>query len=134
MKKKVVLFYGSEHIKEDQIAWEVCEEIRSRLEKNGYIVEKTDDPDILISFDDRDYDETIIVDAAKGVDDVVELEDISQLCSTSVSTLHGYNLGLVLQILKAVGEAPKMRIIAIPYGEKDVKSASEKVYSIIFRK
>jgi|GEM_PF-2637925 len=134
MKKKIVLFYGSEYLKEDQVAWVVCDEIRSKLEIAGYVVEKTDNPDILISFEDKEYEDAIIVDAAKGVKDVVELESISELCSTSVSTLHGYNLGLVLQILNVVGGLPKLRIIAIPYGEKDIVSASRKVYSRIVQK
>ncbi len=130
----LVLFFGSEFDINDRIAWEICRLLRGKLEKMGCDVEQTDEPDVLLSRDLSKYKETIIVDAAKGVDDIVELDDVSQLQTTRVHTVHGYNLGMLLQILEATGDLPNVRIIAIPYGEKDVKSSSEKALSLIMNR
>ncbi len=61
------------------------------------------------------------MDVIKGLKEVQILENIDDLELCNSLTCHDLDLGFYLKLMKETGKIKKVKIIGLPYGEKDLK-------------
>ncbi|MFH1440108.1 MAG: hypothetical protein ABIG89_06065 [Candidatus Woesearchaeota archaeon] len=116
---KKIYCFGNEDIKEDAVALELADLLNKDSDMKDKNIEfiKCTNPDIFLS-KDAENKNIIIIDVVKGIDDIKVIKDINELKNTKISTMHDFDLGTVLKLLKEVGKINEVRIIGIPYGKK----------------
>ncbi len=57
---------------------------------------------------------SILIDTVVGIDRVCEYSDVDVFVTTKSTSVHDYDLGLHLQLLKKIHMLPHIRIIGIP--------------------
>jgi len=107
--------FGNEFLKQDSLAKEVADE----LTINGYEFVKCSAADEIF----EEKGEIIIMDAAQGVDKVQVFDDVNKLQAHSLCSLHDFDLGFFLKLMKELGKLQKVKIIALPINgnKEDVK-------------
>lgn len=55
-----------------------------------------------------------ILDVVKGVDKPIIITNISQLKTRNILSLHDFDLGFFLNLLKEMGQEPKIKIFGLP--------------------
>jgi Ni,Fe-hydrogenase maturation factor len=58
----------------------------------------------------------VIMDVAKGINQVRVFADISKIQSGKLLSLHDFDLGYFLKLMAKMGELPEVKIIALPMG------------------
>lgn len=118
---KTVLCFGNEFVKEDSLAKQLADEIKIK----GVEFVKCNSVDVIF---DYKLDEVFILDVA-NVDKVVAFDDLGKLKAGKITTLHDFDLGFFLKLLKELKQIKKIRIIAIPQeGDKEkIKGEIEKI-------
>ena len=117
--------YGTEAIEEDAAAIRVCRKISLRKIEFGLgnieFIESNSINDILEYFDDNKKEKQkqgrlVIVDVAKGINEIKVMteKDIGKLKTRNITSLHDFDLGFFLKMMKEVGMEAKIRIIALP--------------------
>ena len=121
---KTVLCFGNEFIKEDSLAKEIADEL---FIKNVRFVKCDNLSEILEYREENLY----ILDVAEGIDEVKVIEDIDNINTRNIISLHDFDLGYFLRLMKENGKIKKIRVIAIPFGfDKDkAKEELRKVFS-----
>lgn len=56
----------------------------------------------------------VILDSVEGINEVVEINSIEQLHANKVYSMHDFDLGYNLKLLKKVGKIDSVRIIGVP--------------------
>ena len=66
--------------------------------------------------------ELIIIDTAEGIKDVKTLTDIESIENSPTYSLHDFDLGIALKLLKKIGQLEKATIFCVPPNgdEKDI--------------
>ena len=118
-----LLVFGNELIEEDSLGVLVGRKIK---DSNIKVIECKNPDDVVEFYDEKSY----ILDVAKGIDKVVLLNDIDKLIAPELNSLHDFDLGFFLKLLKGVKEIDKINIIAIPING-NIDDISEKVMKII---
>jgi Ni,Fe-hydrogenase maturation factor len=78
-----------------------------------------------------DEDELIIIDAVEGLDDVYMLKDIEKInLSAKTFSVHDFDLGSHLKLMKKLGKLDVVKIICVPIG-MDEDEAFQKVVKMI---
>lgn len=57
----------------------------------------------------------LIIDSAKGIGKVVLLEDLAKICNGKIFSLHDFDLGMTLKLLKKANLIESVKIICIPW-------------------
>lgn len=76
----------------------------------------------------------IILDCAEGIEKVCVIENLANLSSNSIYSMHDFDLALTLKLLKKIGKIESVKIVAIPksYGlEKAAKETEKLLESVI---
>ena len=120
---KKVLCFGNEYIKEDALAKEIADE----LKLPGIEFIKCDNLNQIFDYDEK---ELLILDVAKGITEIAIFDDINKLRAKSINSLHDFDLGYFLKLMKEMGKLDKINIIAIPIGY-DKEKAKEKLKEIL---
>lgn len=123
--KTTVLVFGSEIVKEDSIALKIADILKKdkSLPRKIKIIECSQLNDIFKHKNER----IVILDVAKGIEDVALLDDLHTIRKKGISTIHDFNLGYYLKLMEAIGELKKMEIIAIPYHANNIEEIAKKV-------
>lgn len=124
----IYVFGNSDH-PQDNIAIAVAEKLASELPNYRFIRSYTVD-----QFDNENHANRnapfIILDAAKGIDDVQVLNDLDSVHNKPTTTLHDFDIGFELRLLKKLGKIQSVQIIAIPL-DMETSVAAKKVRSIL---
>lgn len=56
----------------------------------------------------------IIIDSAEGIKDVVLLEDLDKILTNKIFSLHDFDLGITLKLLKKAGLIDSVKLICVP--------------------
>ncbi|MFH1316221.1 MAG: hypothetical protein ABII01_01765 [Candidatus Woesearchaeota archaeon] len=114
---KDLYVFGNEHLEFDSFATKVAE----RFDNVNII--KCHSPDMLLNID---QEKLTILDVVKNIKNPLIIEDVSQIRASHIMSLHDFDLGFFLNLLKEVGMEKKVRIIGVP-PEGDPAKIAEKV-------
>ena len=120
-----VSVFGNKEVKEDSLVVELLPELKKRLVKVRF---KLEDP--VEGLSPPDGGEWVIVDVVKGVKGVKMIRDLDKLETSRRVSLHDYDLGMELKLLKKLGKVKKVRIIAVEMG-MDKKKALKQIVKIV---
>lgn len=106
MKMKNLYVFGNEFIKEDALAHEVANHFNTSAK-----VIHCSSPEFLLETKEQDL---LILDVVENIKKPILIEDISELASRTILSLHDFDLGYILQLLDKLGKKKNIKIIGIP--------------------
>jgi len=112
-----VLCFGNEFLKEDSLAKEIADEIK--VKDVSFV--KCDSLNNIIECKDKDI---FILDVVEDINKVIQIKDINQLKENKLFSLHDFDLGFFLKLMKTMGKIKNINIIGIP--QKGKKEAIKK--------
>lgn len=124
--KTVILVFGSEVIKSDNLALNLYDELREEFSHLEFV--KCFNPEDL--YDYLEYDQIYILDVIEGIDDVQMIKDLNLIKEKKLYTIHDLDLGFTLKLMKKLGKSKKIKVIGIPM-KMEKKKAKQKVEEII---
>jgi hypothetical protein len=119
---KNIYVFGNEYLEFDNFAKEIANEIKG---KANFIHCRT--PDFLL---DVDEEEITILDVVKGIKKTTIIKDISRIKANKLLSLHDFDLGYFLKLMKEMGTELKVSIIGIPQSG-DTKKIAKQVEACI---
>ncbi len=103
--------FGNEFLEYDSLAKRLVDHIDSKIE-----IIKADDPSEIF----LEEKTIVIIDVVKGIDDIVVFDDISKLRESRISSMHDFDLGYFLKLMKSIDQIGRVVIIGIPMkGDED---------------
>jgi Ni,Fe-hydrogenase maturation factor len=124
--------FGNLDIKEDKVALELADELNddTELTLKGFEFVKTTNPDFFLN---ENYLDTkiIIIDVVKGIENIKIINDLDELKTTKTTTMHDFDLGNTLKLLKELGKIKEVIIIGIPHGKELTIMDKENVKMLI---
>lgn len=120
-----MLVFGSRAAQGDSLAFEVAEKISASGAAGVEFTEARSVDDVLEAADGGRN--VFILDVAKGLrgNRVEIIDDFELLKEKKLTSLHDFDVGFFLRLLAAAGEAPRVKIIAIPWGMDAGKAAAQ---------
>jgi len=113
-----ILVFGNPYLKEDNLAVKVGK----RLKLKGFEIVYCSNPDDLLN---HNLKNSFILDVAKGIKKVTLFDDIDSFEFSSIFSLHDFDLGYFLKLLKEAGKLEKVSIIGIPINYGEEKAVNE---------
>ncbi|MAG07875.1 hypothetical protein CMO89_00205 [Candidatus Woesearchaeota archaeon] len=120
-----VLCFGNQFLKQDSLAKELADEIKLK----GVDFIKCDSLDAFLESKDKNI---FILDVVKGIDKVINIKDIDQLKANKLFSLHDFDLGFFLKLMKRIGKIETANIIGIPQ-KGDKEKIKEDIIKVIQR-
>ncbi|MHA1747567.1 MAG: hypothetical protein ACTSYF_02860 [Promethearchaeota archaeon] len=114
--KIVVISFGTENIKGDNLANQVSKELKKDFPDVEFI--ECYDPSEILNY--YDYDKIFIIDVVKGIDDVIVIDDLNILKNRKIFTGHDFDIGFFLKIINKLWEGNKIKIIGLPFDETKI--------------
>ncbi len=74
--------------------------------------------------------ELFIIDTVEGIKDVILIEDLDQIKNDPKYSMHDFDLGFNLKLLKKIGALQKVKIIGVPM-EMNEKTALKKINQLL---
>ncbi|MBI2128847.1 hypothetical protein HYU07_01275 [Candidatus Woesearchaeota archaeon] len=103
-----VLCFGNEFLKKDRLAKKIADEIKL----DGFEFIKSDNVDDILNY--ANSDELYIMDVVENIEKTMLIKNIDELKSSKICTLHDFDLGFYLKLMKEIGKIKEIRIIGIP--------------------
>ena len=118
---KNLYVFGNEYLEYDKFAREIAKQI-----KNVNII-NCRSPDELLEINDN---EILILDVVKDIKKTIVISDVSQIKTRRLMSLHDFDLGFFLNLMKELGINKKIKIIGIPENG-DIKEIADGVKACI---
>lgn len=115
---KKILVFGNPYLEEDNLAVKVSKRLSL---KESTIIHCTRPDDLL----NHDLKNAVILDVAKGIDEITVFDDIDSLEFSVIFSLHDFDLSFFLKLLKETGKLERVRIIGIPHDYDEEKAVQE---------
>ena len=115
-KMKKLYVFGNEYLEGDNFALKISKSLKSHE-----IVYCTS-PDDLLSADEK---EIVILDVVKGIKKTILIEDIKQISTRKIISLHDFDVGFFLSLMQGMGINKKIKIIGVPQQGNEKKTANE---------
>ena len=125
MKKRILVF-GNEYIAGDSLAVAVGRLIKAG--RRDIEIIECRNPDEVYEF--YSGEGCYILDVAKDIDRVITVHDIDKIIAPRLSTLHDFDLGFFLKLLKSLKKIEKVTIICLPM-KADIKQSAQETLRII---
>ncbi len=77
-------------------------------------------------------EDIVIMDVVEGIEDVVLIDDVSELKATKLVSLHDFDLGFLLKLLKEIDSVGKVKIIGLPM-KVDKDNIKEKIKELLMK-
>ena len=119
-----ILCFGNPLVEEDSMAKKIADSINIK----GVEIVYCNNADDVLNYVD---DEIIIIDVIKNINEVVIFDDIDKIKENTIVTLHDFDLGFFLKVLKSIGRVKKVKIIGVPQ-EGDEGEIREKTKTFIY--
>ncbi|MEM4133682.1 MAG: hypothetical protein QXO35_00475 [Candidatus Micrarchaeia archaeon] len=113
-----VYCFGNPLIKNDSLPLEIIPELEKKFPMIKFI--PAEYPDEI-----EDENEINIIDTVDGVENVRLITNIDEICENRRCSMHDFDLGMTLKIMKKIGKIKKINIFAIPMGYKKRKAIKE---------
>ena len=132
--------FGNPDLKEDKIALELADEFNNdvELKVKGFEFVKATNPDFFLNEDFGNSErnlgnnkEIIIIDAVKGIENIKIINNLDELKTTKTTTVHDFDLGNTLKLLKELGKIKQVTIVGLPYGKELKKFDKENVKQLV---
>jgi Ni,Fe-hydrogenase maturation factor len=123
---RVLLVFGNEYFEGDNLAVNVAKE----LDLDNIAVERCYSVDDLFNY--YCYEKILVMDVVKGIDRVMLVEDINKIKEHKLYSLHDFDLGFFLKLMKRLGNLKELKIIGIPQ-KGDRNKIKEEVLEILKR-
>jgi Ni,Fe-hydrogenase maturation factor len=120
-----ILVFGNPYLKEDNMAIRIAR----KLDIKNFEMVKCSNPDDLLN---HDLVTSVILDVAKGIEQVTLFDDVDSLEFSVIFSLHDFDLSYFLKLLKETGKLEKVNIIGIPQ-VYDEESAVAEVTKLVKR-
>lgn len=118
-----IFCFGNELFDGDEVAKELSKHIQAPQFK--FIIAES--PTEILNA----TEELIILDVAKGITEVKLLKDTSQLQSFHSLSVHDMDLNFFLKLMTETKKIKQVKIIALPFGNKNYKYLKEEVEKIL---
>ncbi|MBI2233252.1 MAG: hypothetical protein HYU56_04990 [Candidatus Aenigmarchaeota archaeon] len=111
-RKKIIYVAGNPLVKEDSIPLRIMAKLQEDFKHFEFReLEPTDNPP---------EEKTLhIIDTVIGIDNVRVIKDIDSLVTGKVYSLHDFDLGFNLKLMKKMGKLKGVRIIGVPAHMKE---------------
>ena len=118
MFKKTIYVFGNPLIKEDSMPLKLIDKLRKEF------------PSLLFkefdTVEDLDLEKELnIIDTVKGIKKVELIEDIDKIVTDKIYSMHDFDLGYNLKLLKKMKMIEKVRIFGIPSNMKEKEAMKE---------
>jgi len=124
--------FGNPDLEEDKIALELADELNddTELTLKGFEFVKATNADFYLNeyFEKK---EIIIIDAVKGIENIKMINNLDELKTTSTTTMHDFDLGKTLKLLKELDKVKDVTIIGLPYGRELKKFDKESIKMLL---
>lgn len=121
-----LLAFGNPYLNEDNLALKIADSIlEDRIPELEVI--KCLSPEEVLNYTDKDF---FILDVVKDIDRVMVIDNIDQLKGGGLISLHDFDLGFFLKLMKETGKIEKVKIIGIPQSG-DIEIIKKKVIDIL---
>jgi len=117
LKKKILYVFGNEYLKNDSFAKKISKIIANKIK-----VVLCTAPEILLESNEK---EIIILDVIKNIKKIIIITDISKIKTSKIISLHDFDLGFFLKLMKEMKINKKIKIIGIPCKGNAAKIAKE---------
>ncbi|MEM3455230.1 MAG: hypothetical protein QXW80_02600 [Candidatus Micrarchaeia archaeon] len=119
MNKHIKIYcFGNPLIKNDRMPLEIIPDLEKKFPMIEFI--PAESPDEI-----EDENEINIIDIVDGVENVRLITDIDEICENRRCSMHDFDLGMTLKIMKKIGKIKKINIFAIPMKCKKRKAIKE---------
>jgi len=118
-ERRKVLVFGNLLVKEDSLPLELMPDLRRRLPQFEFA--EFDAAEDL----EKEGEELVIIDTVKGIDRVVLITDIDSIAESRIYSMHDFDLGATLKLLKKVGILKGVRIFGVPMDYSKEKALKE---------
>jgi Ni,Fe-hydrogenase maturation factor len=113
---KYLLCFGNPYLDEDNLAIRLADSfLKEKLAGNARFkaveIVKCISPDEILNYAGKDF---FILDVVKGIKEVMLIDDIDKLNVGSMVSLHDFDLGFFLKLMKETGRVERVKIIGIP--------------------
>jgi Ni,Fe-hydrogenase maturation factor len=113
--RPLILVFGNEFIEQDNLAIQISKE----LKLDNVDIERCYSVNDLFKY--QAYQNIFILDVVRNLEEVALIENIDIIKTHRLYSLHDFDLGFFLKLMKQVGELKKIRIIGIPQkAEKEI--------------
>jgi len=113
-----IFCFGNPYIEKDDLAIKLAK----KLKLKGFNFVVLDGPEQLLAYSDK---RIVILDVCKGIKKIQLINDIDKLEQNNITTVHDFDLGFFLKLMKGTGKIKSVEIIALPYGSKENKLKPE---------
>jgi len=115
---KTIYVFGNPLVKEDSLPLKLIDKLRKEF---PYIEFKEFD-----TVEDLDLEKELnIIDTVKGIKKVELIEDIDKIITKKIYSMHDFDLGYNLKLLKKMRMIDKVRIFGIPSNMKEKEAMKE---------
>ncbi len=121
-----LLAFGNPYLKEDNLALELADLIIADKVK-GIEVIKCVSPEEVLQYTDKEF---YILDVVKDLHEVRVFNDIDKINARNLVSMHDFDLGFFLKLMKETGKIDTVNIIGVPQ-EGDLKELKDEVLKII---
>lgn len=121
-----LLCFGNPYLEEDNLAISIADSLVMDEIKNLEII-KCISPDEILSYMDKEF---YILDVVKDAEEVMLIDDIDRLTTSNLVSLHDFDLGFFLKLMKETGRIGKVKIIGIPQ-KGDINELKQKVIDML---
>ena len=102
----IVYCFGNEFLEYDSLAKQIADEIKIE----GIELLKCDSLEEIF----ESKGDIVILDVVDKIDKVIEIDDVEKLDNEMVGSLHDFDLGFFLKLMKKMDQIKEVKIIGIP--------------------
>lgn len=124
MKNKTVTVFGNEVDERDSLAVRLIPKLKKYLPEIDFVVA---DPTESL---EPPSDPWVILDVGMGINEVVVIEDLNELDYVKGQSVHDFDVYMELRLKEKLGELPKIKVIIVPMGMDEEKTA-DKIAAIL---
>ena len=110
--------FGNRMLEQDSLPLVLMPELQKEFPNIEFI--EANSPDEI-----ENEKEINILDTVNGIERVSLMNDIDDLCSNRSCSLHDFDLGMTLKLMKKMGKLKKVRIFGIPMDYPREKTLNE---------
>lgn len=124
-QKTTLLCFGNPLLDEDNLALEIGKELKKTLNRQKFEVRFARQVDEITEYN---FNDLLIIDVAEGMKEnqIKQIENIDALQASSIYSLHDFDVGFFLKLMKELGRIQHIRILAIPQ-QGSPKNLAEKI-------